>query len=358
MSTAVEKRTDPAAAAQRAVHSVELEIGKSLPEHVPTTAKAIILAACAQISKNPKLQECTEQSIKRAVVEAGTYGLIPGMRNQCWLVPHKGEAVLYVGYEGKLIMLRRDGGVLDAYTHVVYEKDTFQLILGDSPSVDHEPFIDGDRGKIRGVYFVAYLKDVDRPRIEWMNREDIERVREVSSSKNGGKETPAWRDWPDEQSRKSVIHRASKTLPCSPDTMRLFEMQAAAEYGTFAAEAQPAIEMPRRLSELPVPTSSPGRSAATTADVATGAESSDSMVGPGDSVSSPSEVGTNGEGPGSAGSSGLSLDKFAGIFRKDLEAYLDERFGDGAAQYLADYKGNEMDLMAETKTFLDKQKSK
>jgi|GEM_PF-3482854 len=263
----------PLAVAQRAI--LDLADKTTAPATIPVTAPAIANAVCKEIAKNPKLAACTVDSIKQAFVEAVTYGLVPGLNGQCYLVPFNNkvgknqwvaEATLMIGYRGMLDMMRRDGAVQDCYAEIVYSKDHFRLRKGDNPGVDHEPFVGDERGEFVGAYAVAHLTEFSRPRVEWMPKSEIEKVREASKQKNGGKDSPAWLNWPGEMAKKTVLRRAAKTLPCSVDLMKVFEGQVTAEFGesSFSVEQRPAIEMPRRKSEaLPPPvaqSSSPSHS--------------------------------------------------------------------------------------------------
>ncbi len=72
----------------------------------------------------------------------------------------------------------------------------------------HRPDLTSDRGPATLVYAFAKTKD-GGTYIEVMNEEEIEKVKNVSKSKDSG----PWKTWPEEMWRKTVLRRLSKKLP-------------------------------------------------------------------------------------------------------------------------------------------------
>jgi recombination protein RecT len=96
---------------------------------------------------------------------------------------------------------------------VVYENDHFVVSYGFDEDVTHNPPpLDKERGKPIGAYATAVLKDGSRL-LEVMSLEEINKVRNVSRSKDRG----PWVDWWSEMARKTVMRRLSKRLPMSTD---------------------------------------------------------------------------------------------------------------------------------------------
>lgn len=92
----------------------------------------------------------------------------------------------------------------------VYEKDRFVYTRGLDVKLEHEPFLDGERGNVVAAYFVARLKGSESfPKIEVIGKLDIERIREASKAAKG----PGWTTWYDQFAIKSVVKRACKQLP-------------------------------------------------------------------------------------------------------------------------------------------------
>lgn len=92
----------------------------------------------------------------------------------------------------------------------VYEQDRFVYTRGLDVKLEHEPFLDGERGPVVAAYFVARLKGSEGfPKIEVIGKADIETIRAASKAANG----PGWTTWYDQFAIKSVIKRACKQLP-------------------------------------------------------------------------------------------------------------------------------------------------
>lgn len=158
---------------------------------------------------NPKLlTECDRASFFRAAERVAKKALIVG-DNQAWLVPYKGQVQDQLGYKGAMIQVRRSGLPIQISCQTVFINDVCKIVQGTDQSIEHLPYLDGDRGQIRGCYaFAKYLdsKEVD---VEWMGWDKIEEIRQRAPSTN----SPAWRDFPDEMGRKIPLKRICKRLP-------------------------------------------------------------------------------------------------------------------------------------------------
>lgn len=191
------------------------EIARALPKHL--TPDRMTRIALTEFRKNPKLAECNPLSVFAAVIQASQLGLEPGMLGQCYLIPYGKECQLIPGYQGLLELVRRSGKVKRIEAQVVYERDRFAYRTGLTVHLDHEPFLDGDRGEPRLCYAVAEFADGGH-HVEVMSRAQIEAIRDRGSNsqnaKRYGKKTP-WDTDTDEMWRKTVLRRICKALPKS-----------------------------------------------------------------------------------------------------------------------------------------------
>ena len=90
-----------------------------LPKFLP--AERLVRVALTAISEQPKLLECTQESIILALMDAARLGLEPGgSLKQAHLVPFKTTCVLIPDYRGLAELARRSGQVRDVYAQVVY----------------------------------------------------------------------------------------------------------------------------------------------------------------------------------------------------------------------------------------------
>jgi len=96
---------------------MEPQIRKALPKHLEPERLARI--ALTEIRKNPKLLECSRESLLGAVMTAAQLGLEPGVLGHAYLIPYWNnktksyEVQFQIGYKGLLDLVRRSG-----YLHI------------------------------------------------------------------------------------------------------------------------------------------------------------------------------------------------------------------------------------------------
>lgn len=176
------------------------------------------LAIREAMKSESKLALCRPDSILLALCDAAQLGLEPsGLGGEAYLVPFYNKdlrchlATLMPGFRGLSKLARRHPDVLDIWAFVVRIEDEFVVELGTEPCIHHVPRFCGnpdDPASVQAVYAVAKIRD-SLPHFEILWKPDIERVRKCSKKPDSG----PWRDWYDEQARKSAIRRLSKHLP-------------------------------------------------------------------------------------------------------------------------------------------------
>jgi len=178
-------------------------------------------------SRNPKLFECTKESIAKAVITASEMGLdCSGSLGSGYLVPYFNgkigayEAQFIPGYRGLIDLARRSGHVKSIEAHVVYKDDSLDIEFGLEPKLSHKPnpMVEPQDKNIVGAYMVAQLID-DAKHVEYMTRAEIDKIRNRSKASNSG---PWVTDYA-EMCRKTVVRRGAKYLPLSPELERLIE---------------------------------------------------------------------------------------------------------------------------------------
>lgn len=167
--------------------------------------------------KAERLRNCTPESVFNALLQGMRYGLDPAPTAQQFaIVPYGKEAQFQFMYQGLRTLMMRSGLYRSITARAVFENDRIEIDL-DAGTVDHKLSKD-DLTKPRGKLIAAYCKVVPfvgDPILEVLRTEDIAAIRKKSA---GGSE--AWRDFEDEQSRKSALKRCSKWCERSPDVMR------------------------------------------------------------------------------------------------------------------------------------------
>ncbi len=224
---------NPMKAFQHMLETRKAQIAAALPKHL--SADRIIRLALTEYSKNAGLRECTPQSIYSGIIQASQLGLEIGLLGQAYLVPFNNtkknckEAQFIPGYKGLLSLARRTGEVTSIETHIVYERDTFELVLGIESKVTHKPYLEGERGAARLVYGVAHFKDGSH-HFEWMSIQEVNKIRNRSKAKDNG----PWVTDRDQMVRKTLLRRMANYLPMSIELATAVEVDNAAAMGNAA----------------------------------------------------------------------------------------------------------------------------
>ncbi|GAF91278.1 unnamed protein product, partial [marine sediment metagenome] len=142
---------------------VKKQVQMALPKHL--SADRLLRVAFTSISKNPKLLDCTTESLLGAIIQCSQLGLEP-ILGRAHLVPYKNrakgvmEAQFQPGYQGLVDLIRRTGEVSDVWAEVIYDADTYKVTYGLHRDLIHEPnYKASDRGAPVGAYAVIKYKD-------------------------------------------------------------------------------------------------------------------------------------------------------------------------------------------------------
>lgn len=217
------------------------QMAMALPKHL--TPDRLIRVAMTSIQKNPKLLDCTQQSLLACIMTCASLGLEPDQfLGQAYLVPFKDTkkgvtiCTLIPGYRGYIALARRSGEMQTVSAQVVYQNDTFKLQYGINDTLEHIPCMDGDKGDPIGAYCVFKYKDGGYS-FDFLTVEDIEKVRARSKASGFGdndkKDVPWVTDWA-EMAKKTVIKRHAKLAPLSVE----FQKAVALEDRAMSGESQ------------------------------------------------------------------------------------------------------------------------
>jgi recombinational DNA repair protein RecT len=116
-------------------------------------------------------------------------------------------------------LIHRSGKISHIEAQVVYAKDKFKIKLGTNPTIEHDPSLAADRGDIIGAYAYATLPESPLPIIEWMPKNDLEKIRARSKAKESG----PWVTDTVQMFRKCPIRRIQKFLPKTPEILTAME---------------------------------------------------------------------------------------------------------------------------------------
>ncbi len=194
-----------------------------IPKHL--SVERLIKMALVAASRQPKLFQCTKESILQSVMRGAELGLdVSGSLGQAWLVPFYNsklralEAQFIPGYRGLIDLARRGKQVSSIEAHLIYEHDEYELIYGTEPKLFHKPKLQGDPGPVMAAYMVAVLADGTK-QVEVMTLAQLEEVRKRSKAASEG----PWVTDRDEMYRKTVVKRGVKYLPMSTEMAKAIE---------------------------------------------------------------------------------------------------------------------------------------
>ena len=193
------------------------------------------------ILKNPKILDCTRESILSSLIQCAALGLEPIM-GRAHLIPYNNskmiggryqkvlECQFQPGYQGLIDLAKRSGDVRDVDADVVYENDIFEMEKGSHKHLSCIRNIHGDRGKKLGAFAIWYLKDGSQ-HFDFMDIEELYKIREksqayryaISHTDNKAAQECPWIVWEDEQMKKTIIKRTSKLVPASIEFVEAVE---------------------------------------------------------------------------------------------------------------------------------------
>jgi recombination protein RecT len=174
--------------------------------------KLILLAQ----SRNPRLKECTTNSIILFCMDCARSGLEPGPGG-AWPVPFKNgstgqyECQFIPDWRGMIFVAKKTGQITDAKGVTVHENDQFEYEEGDEPFIRHIPNIKNP-GKPIAFYCMLKFPDGSKsPTV--MTLAEIEAIRNRSKAKNDG----PWKTDFEQMAIKTVVKRALKRFAGSPE---------------------------------------------------------------------------------------------------------------------------------------------
>jgi len=198
---------------------VRREIAHALPKHL--NMDRFVRISLTTIQQTPKLMECDQVSLLKALMESAQLGLEPdGVLGHAYLVPYWNnrknclEAKFQIGFKGLMALAYRSDKITKLTSNVVHENDMFEYEYGLTERLTHRP-ASGDRGKLINAYAIATFSNGEKV-FEVMSGEDIERAREFSKAKDSG----PWKTHEADMWRKTVLRKICKYLPQNVELQR------------------------------------------------------------------------------------------------------------------------------------------
>lgn len=193
--------------------SMKGEINNALPQYLP--ADKFVRTSLTAINSNPKLLQCSPQSLLAAVMNSAQLGLeFNTPLGESYLIPYENkrkgivEVQFQIGYQGLLKLAHNTGQFKRITAKEVHENDDFDINYGTG-EIYHSPVIRGESGDVIGYYAVYETKEGGRDSF-YMSKEDAEAYgRKFSKSFNSG----PWKTNFDSMAKKSCIIQVLKYAP-------------------------------------------------------------------------------------------------------------------------------------------------
>ena len=206
---------DPYKKAQSYLKAMLPAITEALPKSKGMDAERLARITLTTLKTNPKLLECSIESLLGCVLTSAQLGLEPNLLNSCHFIPYKGTVSFQIGYKGLIDLVCRKGDVTNIVAQEVRKGDTFHYEYGRNETLKHIPAPNSQRGEIEYFYAYANMKNGGFA-FQVMHVSDIEKIRDnFSISYKFDKNNSIWSKHYEAMSLKTVIKRLIKYLPIS-----------------------------------------------------------------------------------------------------------------------------------------------
>jgi recombination protein RecT len=207
---------DPYRKAQSYLKAMLPAITEALPKN-GVNADRLCRLTLTTLRQNPKLLECSIESLLACVLQAAQLGLEPNLLGSCFFVPFKNTCSFQIGYKGLIDLACRSGEVQTIVAQEVRKGDTFHYEFGRNETLKHIPAPNNERGEIEYFYAYANLRNGGFT-FQVMHISEIEKVRnEHSVSYKYDKTGSIWVKHFEPMAAKTVIKKLIKYLPISVD---------------------------------------------------------------------------------------------------------------------------------------------
>jgi recombination protein RecT len=206
---------DPYRRAQAYLKQMLPAITEALPKSKGMDAERLSRITLTTLKTNPKLLECSIESLLGAVLQSAQLGLEPNLLGSCYFIPYKNTVSFQIGYKGLIDLCVRSGQVISIVAQEVRKGDHFAYEYGRNETLIHRPAANADRGEIEYFYAYAMMKNGGFA-FQVMHISDIEKVRnDHSISYKYDNKGSIWVKHFEAMALKTVIKRLVKYLPIS-----------------------------------------------------------------------------------------------------------------------------------------------
>jgi recombination protein RecT len=209
---------DPYRRAQSYLKAMVPAITEALPKSKGMDAERLTRITLTTLKTNPKLLECSIESLLGCVLTSAQLGLEPNLLGSCYFIPYKGTVSFQIGYKGLIDLVTRKGEVTTIVAQEVRKGDYFHWEFGRNETLVHRPAPNNERGEIEYFYAYAHMKNGGFT-FQVMHISEIEKVRnDYSISYKYDQKGSIWVKHFEAMAAKTVIKKLIKYLPISVET--------------------------------------------------------------------------------------------------------------------------------------------
>lgn len=229
---ALQKKNDSRTPAQRKqdtvrglLKSMEGEIKNALPAYLPV--EKFIRTALTAINSNPKLANCTQESLLAAIMNSAQLGLeFNTPLGEAYLIPYENKKKgittvnFQIGYRGLLKLAYNTGQFKRITAREVRENEAFDFDYGTG-EITHKPCLTGDSGDVIGYYAIYQTKDGGQD-VFYMSKDDA-RNYGIKFSKSFNYSDSPWQTNFDAMAKKSALIQVLKYAPKAIESQTLVQ---------------------------------------------------------------------------------------------------------------------------------------
>jgi recombination protein RecT len=207
---------------------MEPQIAMAAPDHIK--ARRMMRMCMTVVQQNPRLLDCTKESLLGAIMTASQLGLYPDVSvlGHAYFVPFKNKVVFIAGYKGFIDLACRGDRVTSVMGYAVYEGDLFEWEYGLNPTLRHKPSDEPqEERELTHTWAIARIRGEPIPQFIVMTKEAIDKIRARSPARDKG----PWVTDYEPMAIKSPIRRLVKYLPISSELQRAVALDEHADIG-------------------------------------------------------------------------------------------------------------------------------
>lgn len=216
-----------------------------LPEHI--SWERFRRAALTAVQTNPRVLDCTTQSMILALTRCAEDGLIPD-GHEAAIIPYKNTAQYVPMVAGLRKLALQTGVVLSLTAECVYRGDSFQFWNDETGThFRHVPDLDANRteDEIRGAYAFGKLLNGETA-MRYLSRAEILKARDANNREV--KADSPWQKWFPRMCEKTAVRRLSRELPRAVDRDDLAFYRAAGRLEAPTPEELEPADRPKLLA--------------------------------------------------------------------------------------------------------------